>query len=1290
MRTIKNFLFFLILILPLTFVAPVTVPKIEAANSVKSQRAALQKYLDSGTDINAEVQRIVSGNQSIKNPVLFEESDDTVTNNDEPDIITHHNLDGSMYETEEYGWVSPEPLFTPAAMLDKTLVAGTAASGSNPDAGRIVIGIAGDGYQNTTTDKNAFLSIATQVAAHFTGFYPFNMFKDYINVYAIEVHSTDSGITDESVTPNIIKNTYFNARWTINSNNAWGLRMEYTRMTTVRNSALGTGSISGIVIVNSDRPAIGGSYSNGSASGANCVVGRASVSAAGNTTIHELGHAVGNLGDEYNILSGQSERVNRTHQNNATTALVKWRAFLGAESPTSSTAWDTTVQILRFTETVGHHSQPWFRSTASCNMNQSGGRAFCMVCNVELVRVLASKTGFGTHYFAAAAWDTSTTSRSIPAGATRVLDYAFAANSAMTSVTLPSSVLTVGYMAFLNCSALNRININATVPPIFSGRNGINGAFMDVTKTSAQVRQNIDLFVPTGTRAAYQAAWPGFRSYNDGGAVPTVTSVTVTPGTATVSTGGTHNFTATVQGTGNPSQSVTWSVTGGISGTSISTSGKLSVASAETAATLNVRATSAENPAVSGTAVVTVSAPPTYGISLSQSGTYTFTTSAFGYSAAALAHTVTVTNTGNQPTGTLSVTLTGTSSSSFQILGNNVNAGIGVSGNSTFQVAPVSGLSVGSYSSVTVTVSGGNGITARTFTVSFTVNRANAGNVGHSATVAYAGSTFDLDTISGLFTIPGNGARTYSIRSGGTGAASVGGGSNNRILTVTRGGTVIIGLTTAQGTNHNASGSTPAEATLTVNRAAVINTAYTISIASTTSVALGSSGLFSFGANAGARTYSIESGTTGTGSVNNANGTLAVTTAGIFKIGLVTTQTDLYAESSKAIATLTVEPPIKTLPDAPTVINPTYSPFLILQHVTLPSGWVWETPSASLTAGSHTFKAIHAETALYYRTETNVQFAVLKANPTAPSIQSAVFFTGMTLADINYLLPSGWSWESPAALLSIGDQSFKAMFAGNQNYNAAESMVQFIVTSTKVDPSIPTVADVIYSPTLTLASVTLPNEWVWETPALSLTAGYKSYNAIHAETQNHNYLVATINFTVLRADPPAPVIAKVTLSDNIKFLNDIKLPDGWQWEDPSAELTAGFKTYNAIFDGDTNYNPVTIEVLFTVEIANTITPGSDDDQKPGGLKPATQMVILGTVAFLITAVIFITLFSKSKYANQKTGYTKRLEKGELIKVEDYNKPLARAATKPKSQKPKTPPKKLTQTKKARGMHTIKK
>ncbi|GHT95547.1 hypothetical protein FACS1894141_4350 [Spirochaetia bacterium] len=130
---------------------------------------------------------------------------------------------------------------------------------------------------------------------------------------------------------------------------------------------------------------------------------------------------------------------------------------------------------------------------------------------------------------------------------------------------------------------------------------------------------------------------------------------------------------------------------------------------------LRVKATSSAFAGVE-TGTVTV-VPKDWRISLSQTGVYTFPAVIVGYGAQT-AKSVTITNTGNQATGALTASLSGTNSNSFTLSKTSVSS-IAVGGTGTFTVVPKTGLAAGTYAA-TVTVSGGNGITAN-FSVSFTV-----------------------------------------------------------------------------------------------------------------------------------------------------------------------------------------------------------------------------------------------------------------------------------------------------------------------------------------------------------------------------------------------------------------------------------------------------------------------------------------------------------------------------------------------------------------------------------------
>ena len=102
-----------------------------------------------------------------------------------------------------------------------------------------------------------------------------------------------------------------------------------------------------------------------------------------------------------------------------------------------------------------------------------------------------------------------------------------------------------------------------------------------------------------------------FHSFIKGepGPEPSITSVSITPDSATVEAGKTQQFSATVTGTGEYDESVTWSVTGGSSGTTISTTGLLTVAAGETATTLTVTATANGDDTKSDSVTVTVTQP---------------------------------------------------------------------------------------------------------------------------------------------------------------------------------------------------------------------------------------------------------------------------------------------------------------------------------------------------------------------------------------------------------------------------------------------------------------------------------------------------------------------------------------------------------------------------------------------------------------------------------------------------------------------------------------------------------
>lgn len=140
--------------------------------------------------------------------------------------------------------------------------------------------------------------------------------------------------------------------------------------------------------------------------------------------------------------------------------------------------------------------------------------------------------------------------------------------------------------------------------------------------SSGDIQYNLMQNDMVALRAVMRLGWeiPNPKSaYNDGITNPcpfavyapagTVSTVTVSPATATVAKGANKAFTASVAGEGAVTNNVLWSVAGTSAlkaGTAIDASGILTIASNETNTSLTVTATSKQDGSKTGTAAVTV------------------------------------------------------------------------------------------------------------------------------------------------------------------------------------------------------------------------------------------------------------------------------------------------------------------------------------------------------------------------------------------------------------------------------------------------------------------------------------------------------------------------------------------------------------------------------------------------------------------------------------------------------------------------------------------------------------
>lgn len=111
----------------------------------------------------------------------------------------------------------------------------------------------------------------------------------------------------------------------------------------------------------------------------------------------------------------------------------------------------------------------------------------------------------------------------------------------------------------------------------------------------------------------------------------------------------------------------------------------------------------------------------TFGIGLSQTGTYTFPAATVGYGEQT-AKEITVNNTGDGHTEKLELQLLGTNADSFTIQADDeFTAGIPVGGSDTFTVVPKTGLAVGTYNAEVGVIVNGYSSASRSFNIKFTV-----------------------------------------------------------------------------------------------------------------------------------------------------------------------------------------------------------------------------------------------------------------------------------------------------------------------------------------------------------------------------------------------------------------------------------------------------------------------------------------------------------------------------------------------------------------------------------------
>jgi len=267
------------------------------------------------------------------------------------------------------------PLLSIAAMAQVTL---NVVLTNGPASNRFNIAILSEGY--TDGQLADFRSHASNAVNTLLSRAPFSEYRNYFNAHSISVPSNQSG--SDHPGSGIYRDTYFNTTYDNVSD----------RVISFPTNAMGQGKVDALLqqfLPQSDLAVVlvndtisGGS--DGSAKTAIASIGFL----AGEYLVHEIGHVMAGLGDEYETLYPgypAIEEPNTTRETNRNS--IKWKAWISADTPVPTPETSAYAGVVGLFEGAHYNPTGWFRPRLDCAMRSSFA-PFCEVCREALVLAL--------------------------------------------------------------------------------------------------------------------------------------------------------------------------------------------------------------------------------------------------------------------------------------------------------------------------------------------------------------------------------------------------------------------------------------------------------------------------------------------------------------------------------------------------------------------------------------------------------------------------------------------------------------------------------------------------------------------------------------------------------------------------------------------------------------------------------------------------------------------------------------------------------------------------------------